>query len=143
MLGDVAAVIAAIGSIGTAVAVIVGFHQLRQTERQAMTRFEDDLSREYRSILKDIPIEALYVDGNVELDGDVLRAFYRYFDLSNEQLFQGREGRVSDATLEQWRDGIAGNLALPVFREAWHATAMRIPPDFLEELRDLAPIQRG
>lgn len=143
MLGDVAAVIAAIGSIATAVAVIVGFHQLKQAERQAMVRFEDDLSREYRSILRDIPVEALYVDGDVDLDGEALRAFYRYFDLCNEQLFQGKEGRLRDATLEQWRDGIEGNLELPVFREAWHTTATRIPLTFLEELREIAPTQRA
>jgi hypothetical protein len=143
MLGDVAAVIAAIGSIGTAVAVIVGFHQLKQAERQAMVRFEDDLSREYRSILKDIPVEALYVDGDVELNEETLRAFYRYFDLSNEQLFQGNEGRVRAATFEQWRDGIKGNLELPVFRQAWRATAARIPSNFLEDLRDIAPLERA
>lgn len=37
----------AIGSVSTAVAVLMGANSLRRSRQQAMTDFEDDLSREY------------------------------------------------------------------------------------------------
>ena len=138
MLSDIAAVLVALGSLATAAAVFIGFRQLRHAQQNALERFEDDLSREYRQILREIPIEAFYVDGKLELDSAHLGAFYRYFDLSNEQLFHGREKRIRPTTLEDWKVGIAGNLALPVVNEAWRATVERIPPSFFKELRPLA-----
>ena len=47
------------------------------------------------------------------------RSFYRYFDLSNEQLFYANRGRVSAETRQQWEDGIANNLSRPAFQAAW------------------------
>ncbi len=114
--------------------------QLRTAEEQARTAFEDDLSREYRTIIGELPPEAFYVKGEVTPSEATRRAFYRYFDLSNEQLFLAREGRVSDATVEQWKDGIRGNLErLPAFRAAWADIADRVPDDFFEDLSKLVP----
>jgi hypothetical protein len=144
MLDEILAGLTALGAIGTGLAVTVGVRQLKATEReidvvqqQAQTAFEDDLSREYRQIVGDLPVEVFYADSDVAFDERVHRSFYRYFDLSNEQLFLARQGRISYATQEQWRDGIAGNLRLPAFREAWAEIGGRVPRNYFEDLRRL------
>ena len=50
----------AVGSIATAVAVLVGAWQVRRNTGQAVTDFEDDLSREYRAL-----VGGLSVDGQL------------------------------------------------------------------------------
>lgn len=142
MGNDAVSWLAAVGSLATAVAVWVGVLHLRTARRQldvvrrnAQTSFEDDLSREYRTIVGDLPAQAFYRDESVRLDDDTRRAFFRYFDLSNEQLFLGRHGRVSKATLDQWTDGISGNLRLPSFQAAWQQLVVHLPESFFEDLR--------
>jgi hypothetical protein len=135
------AALTALGALATAVAVLVAVWQLRLAKEQARTAFEDDLSREYRAIVGDLPPQAFYTKGaELEADDKTLGAFYRYVDLSNEQLFLARLGRVNPKTVEQWQDGIRGNLRkLPAFRSAWAEVAARVPDDFFEDLRDLVP----
>jgi hypothetical protein len=140
MYADIVATIAALGSVATAATILIGFKQLRHAQEEATTRFEDDLSREYRAIIAELPVEAFFVEGEVDLTERTLRTFYRYFDLSNEQLFHGALNRVRPATLDQWRDGITGNLALPVFGQAWNLIGPRLPADFFDELRKLEPL---
>jgi len=48
----------AVGSIGTALAVLVAAWQVRRNTQQARTDFEDDLSREYRELARSIPVKA-------------------------------------------------------------------------------------
>ena len=136
--------ITAFGTFFTAVAVGVGVRQLKTTENelellktQARTSFEDDLSREYRSIVATLPAEAFYRGGIQELDDQTRRAFFRYFDLSNEQLFLAGLGRISSDTQEQWEDGIRGNMRLPAFSKAWAELLERLPDDFFDDLRAL------
>jgi hypothetical protein len=145
LVDEVFSGLTAVGALATAVAVYLGMRQVRATEREivennrrAQTSFEDDLSREYRGIVADLPVDAFYADarGRVLSDGD-LRAFYRYFDLSNEQLFLASLGRVSEATAREWRDGIAGNVALPAFETAWRALATHLPANYFLHLRPL------
>ena len=134
--------ITAFGTFFTAVAVGVGVLQLKTTEneleliqKQARTSFEDDLSREYRSIVATLPAEAFYRGGIKKLDDQTRRAFFRYFDLSNEQLFLAKLGRISSETQEQWEDGILGNLRLPAFANAWTELLEHLPDDFFDDLR--------
>ena len=94
--------------------------------RVDLTHFEDDLSRQYRQIVGLLLAEAFYSKSDIELGEETRRAFYRYFDLSNEQLFLARQNhRVSDAVIEQWKDGIAGNMKLPAFKLAWREIGAR------------------
>lgn len=154
MLDEIFAGMTAFGAVVTAGAVVIGVRQLRATERelelvqqeldlvqtQARTSFEDDLTREYRKIIGLLPAEAFYEDGDIELTDEYRRALYRYFDLSNEQLFLASQGRISQETEAQWRDGITGNLLrLPVFHKAWEEISGRVPDDFFEDLRKLVP----
>jgi hypothetical protein len=143
VFADAVAALAALGALATAAAVFIAFFELRAAKEFTRTSFEDDLSREYRSIIGELPVEAFYANpAQAPLSADVStrRAFYRYMDLSNEQLFLARIGRVSPATAEQWRDGIRGNLLrLPAFREAWLEIAELVPSDFFEDLREVVP----
>ena len=144
MLMELFAGISAFGALVTSGAVVVGVRQLHAAERQlevvqeqARTAFEDDLSREYRAIVGELPADAFYTDGRTELTEATRRAFYRYFDLSNEQLFHIRKDRVSSSTGDQWRDGIRGNLAIGAFRAAWDDLEPHLSDEFFEDLRDV------
>ena len=97
VLTELFAGITAVGTLLTSGAVGVGVLQLRATkqqlevtQQQARTAFEDDLSREYRTIVGELPAHAFYKTGDAELTDDMRRSFFRYFDLSNEQLFHIR-----------------------------------------------------
>src|SRR4051794_32928361 len=101
---DVVAGATALGTLITAGAVVVGVAQLRLARTEAdrlrrgeQTSFEDDLSREYRALVGYLPAEAFFADGIPDDFAEHRRSFYRYFDLSNEQLFYAGHGRVSDA----------------------------------------------
>lgn len=141
MFDETVAALTALGALATAVAVFVAYFELRSAQENSRTAFEDDLSREYRSIVGDLPAEAFYAKGdNFRPDEHARRAFYRYVDLSNEQLFLAERSRVSPKTADQWKDGIRGNLEkLPAFRRAWAEIADQVPKDFFEDLRKLVP----
>ncbi len=147
VIADVFAGITALSTVATAAAVGIGVGQLRASKEQlelareqAQTSFEDDLAREYREIIGQLPAGAFYIDGAIELDDDALRWLYRYFDLSNEQLAMVRQDkRISAEMAEQWKEGIRGNLALPVFRSAWGEISPHLPHNFFEDLREFVP----
>jgi hypothetical protein len=137
VLHDVVTFLTALGSLATAVAVIVAVIELNAAKHHARTAFEDDLSREYRATIAELPPEAFYKDSDLTLTDRTRQVFYRYFDLSNEQLFLAKNGRVSKETKDQWRDGISGNLRLPAFRRAWDDIEPNIRKDFFDELREV------
>ncbi|MDQ3281703.1 MAG: hypothetical protein M3Q69_09845 [Acidobacteriota bacterium] len=128
----------AIGALATAVGVFLGWIQLKHQQKQLRTDFEDRLSQQYREAIANIPIEAMLGGTGVELDDSALTAFYRYFDLTNEQIFLKNGGRVAPETWENWADGIRMNMRRPAFVVAWAIIANRAPDSF-EELRGLVP----
>jgi hypothetical protein len=110
----------AVGSVGTAVAVLVAAWQVRKSTQQARTNFEDDLSREYRQIARSISVEAhLGADVSEEEFHQAFPTLYQYLDLTNEQVFLRMNGRIRRSTWTDWRDGIRSNLARPTFAKAW------------------------
>lgn len=107
-------------SLLTAVGVLLGALQVRQSVRQARVDFEDDLSREFRELSKAIPPIARF-DGQMT-DTEFNAAFpaiYQYFDLTNEQVFLRMNGRIGRTTWLDWCQGIRATLAKPAFRRAW------------------------
>jgi hypothetical protein len=130
-----------VGALATAAGVAVGAYQLWLGRKQARTDFEDSLVSAYREIVSSLPVEALLDE---PLSDDDLAAllkrcrgvFYRYFDLTNEQVFLRQEGRVSPRTWENWRDGISHNLHRNAFHCAWHDIEQNAQKDF-QELRKL------
>ncbi len=115
-----------IASIGAAVVTIVslpiGVFQLWASRRQAVTSFEDALTQEYRQITQQLPAEAMLgEEARPEWfrDHAVMSAFFRYFDLTNYQIFLRKKRRVSRTTWREWEDGIRSNMKLPAFAQAW------------------------
>jgi hypothetical protein len=126
-----------VGSIGTAIAVLVAAWQLRRNTRQATTDFEDDLSREYRELARSIPVEAYFGEDLSDEDFQkALPSLFQYIDLSNEQVFLRKNGRISYSTWVSWCDGIKSNLSRPAFNKAWVIVKARVEDSF-EELRRL------
>src|SRR5262249_49331411 len=111
--------------------------QLIHSKRLSLSQFEDSLTQQYRDLAADLPLEALLGE---RIDHwklrETLPAFYRYFDLCNEQAFLRQRDRVSTDTWHQWRDGIRTNMTRPAFQEAWREVKQRARSDF-GELRRL------
>lgn len=128
---------AAVGSIGTALAVLVAAWQVRKNTQQAKTDFEDDSSREYRELARSIPVKAHL---GQELEKEEFKAaypsLYQYIDLTNEQVFLRMNGRISKATWVNWASGIKSNLSRPAFAEAWKRIKVGASGSF-QELRRL------
>lgn len=138
---DWASLIGGIGSGVAGVGAVAAFWQLRLLKTQSVTSFEDGLVDEYRDIAKELPLEALLgVDMSEQEVAKALPAFYRYFDLCNQQLFLHQQGRIRKATWGLWRDGIVSNLQRPAFARAWAEIAAKAIGDF-DELRALCPPQ--
>lgn len=138
---DWASFIGGIGSGVAGVGAVAAFWQLRLLKTQSVTSFEDGLVDEYRDIAKELPLDALLgVDMSPQDVAQALPAFYRYFDLCNQQLFLHQEGRIRKATWALWRDGIVSNLQRPAFARAWAEIAAKAAGDF-DELRALCPPQ--
>ena len=122
-----------IGSLATAVGVLLAAFQLRRSKLQAITAFEDDLAKEYRDICNKIPTRVFLGETlSPEEMAPLLDDFYRYFDLSNSQVFFRKIGRVSEKTWTFWADGMNANLALAGFSMAWSQIGPRIGNSFLE-----------
>jgi hypothetical protein len=126
-----------IGSIGTAVAVLVAAWQVHKNTQQARTDFEDDLTREYREVARSIPLKAhLGQELPKEEYERALSGLYQYIDLTNEQIFLRMNGRISKATWLNWADGMKSNLGRPAFTKAWACIKEGASGSF-EELRRL------
>lgn len=129
-----------VGAIATAIAVFVAAWQLRRGTAQARLDFEDDLSREYRGLARDIPVKALLGSKLSEKEfEEAFPSLYRYIDLSNEQVFLRMNGRIGRATWINWRDGIRSNLKRPAFDEAW----TRVKEGAKESFDELRKIEDG
>ncbi|HYX71876.1 MAG TPA: hypothetical protein VE732_03840 [Nitrososphaera sp.] len=127
----------AISSAVTAVGVFLAWWQIKASKQLNRTQFEDSLAQQYREIIKDIPVKALLgekLDPN-ELE-ETLKYFYRYIDLTNDQIFLRQQGRVSDETWDNWRDGIKSLMKMPAFDDAWKLIREK-PTTKFDELRSL------
>lgn len=106
-------------SLATPASVLILAYQLWQRKKQFTTEFEDKLTDQYRDIVLEIPVEALLDDSDEESYRGDLKHYYKYLDLTNEQIYLRKEGRVSKATWESWREGIEAHLERDDFRNAW------------------------
>lgn len=112
--------VASLTGIATSTSLIIAYRQFRLATRNGQTAFEDALAREYRQVAGRLPLKALLGEplGDQELDA-ALPNFYWYFDLTNEQVFLRRHGRVSDFTWRNWAEGIDAHMSRPAFRRSW------------------------
>ena len=121
----------------------VDTHEIRtSSQKQATTAFEDDLTKQYRGIMKSIPVDISTGSGLETLTSNRERlagcrdAIYRYVDLTNEQIFLHDKGRVADETWTGWFAGIKSNMKLPAFRQVWEEVSQKRPESFTD-LREL------
>ncbi len=127
----------AFGSVATALAVLVAAWQVRRGTAQARVNFEDELSREYRELARNIPVAAHLGEELASVDFETaFQRLYQYFDLTNEQIFLRMNGRISRTTWLNWREGIQSNFGRPAFAEAWTRVKKGSAPNF-SELRKL------
>lgn len=130
---DFLPILNALSSVATSIAVGVAAFQLWHAHRQAVTSFEDSLAREYRELAANLPIKALLgVTLTEKEQQDEIEKFYRYFDLSNGQIFFRMVGRVSKNTWIFWCDGIKTNMQRPAFAQAWQQISQQANGDFAE-----------
>ncbi|HEX8979270.1 MAG TPA: hypothetical protein VF811_06130 [Parasulfuritortus sp.] len=119
----------AVSAIATSVAalgVVFALWQIRLTRSIAQLQFEDALAREYRDLCTTIPA-AVFLNGPFTEDDyqNSFDEFYRYIDLSNEQISLRQRGRISKDVWSSWCIGIEQNLALPAFARAWQEVKER------------------
>jgi len=128
-----------ISSIATAIGVFFAAFQLWHTRVRAITSFEDSLANEYREIIDRLPTEAILGEPlSQEEQLKHLHDFYRYLDLTNNQVFLRKIRRISKKTWKFWADGIETNLARPAFAAAWANISRRAGSDFSELRRLIA-----
>lgn len=121
----------------TAVGVWAGFRQIQLSREAAVADFENSIYKEYREIIKGIPVRLLLGHDHIEeLREDDLNQLYNYIDLCNEQVFLRQVGRIRKDTWIYWRDGIKSNLCRPAFQKAWERIKRDSDGDF-SELRRL------
>lgn len=126
-----------VASLATAVGVAIAAWQLFLTKQQVQSQFEDSFTDEYRRISAQLPLAALLGQplGKVELEAS-LRAFYEYFDLSNEEAFLNNRGRLRRETWENWCEGIEQHMARPAFKQAWERLVPYLNGSF-DDLKEL------
>lgn len=130
-------VIQTVAAAATALGVLVAVWQLWLTHRQATIQFEDQMSSQYREIIRRLPIGALLGESlQPAAHAAALKDFYHYFDLSNEQAYLHERSRITKKTWAEWREGIEQNLRRPAFAAAWEEISRRAPESF-NELRRL------
>jgi hypothetical protein len=105
--------------------------------RERTTQFEDDLAKQYRDIVRELPIQAHFGEsvGDDEYRS-ALRQLLRYVDLTNEQIFLRMKGRIRGDTWRDWCDGIRDVLRRPLIARGWEEIKRRAPESF-QELRVL------
>jgi hypothetical protein len=135
-LNAYAAVASAVATSIAAVGVWYARSQLRTSRDIAQLQFEDALTKEYRELVSSIPTEALLGEPLNEAEyQDSFDEFYRYVDLSNEQVSLRQRGRINAEVWNIWREGIEANLSLPAFNRAWSEIKTR--SNSFKELRRL------
>ncbi len=127
------AIATAVGAVATIAGFSLAFWQLRVGARQARTKWEDDLTREYREIVQGLPPHVrLGEDAQYDEIRRLMPVFLDYFDLSNQQALLRKTCRVSRDTWEEWREGIRGSLESGAFGKAWSIVQQSRPKLFAE-----------
>lgn len=119
----------AISLLGTyefyiAIGLFLTVYQLKQFEKREKTAHENELNKEYRSIVSSIPVDALLGNEVEEWQGKSndqsrLDSIYPYIDLSNQQVFLRKRGRITKSRWKDWEEGIKAHLSQKEFQMAW------------------------
>lgn len=109
-----------LANIATAFGVILAVYQLKVARTQNVVEFEDSLNKEYRELLKELPTDVV-LGGDISKEEIVknINIFYRYIDLTNEQIYLRMRGRITESTWRSWEEGIRINFSIFGFEAAW------------------------
>jgi hypothetical protein len=117
--------------------LVIAVRQLTVTKRQSQSRFEAVIVDQYRSIVAQLPANALL---GLPLDEQELtshlRTFYRYFEFANQQAFLASQGVLNQQTWHKWQEGMEQHFRRPAFQQAWVRLAPQIDGNF-EDLKNL------
>ena len=108
-----------LSGIATAITVLFVALQLRQGNLIHRTNYEDALDAQYRELVMIIPVDVM-LGKSEELCAATREAIYNYFDLSNEQVFQNKKGRISKDVWKDWQSGMRQNMGKPGFLKVWN-----------------------
>jgi hypothetical protein len=121
---------AEIGLAITVVTVILAgigvYVTLRGIRDQLWLQTFAEYTRRYAEIVRELPSESRRPDGSFDLDtlatedrGRVLNAARGYLNLTAEEYFLHKRGRIDHETWEIWKSGIVATMTLPWVRLAW------------------------
>jgi len=119
-----------VGSIATAIAVLVAAWQVKQNNILHRADYEDAFDRQYRDLAMIIPMDAFLGKEQNSRPEEVREAVFNYFDLSNEQIYQHSKGRISSDTWKDWSAGIKANMNRPTFARVWSEVLEDAPGTF-------------
>lgn len=103
-------------SLTTAIGVGVASYQIWQTRLSLRDNFERTFVDRYQRIAEGLPVEVFLGGAATDVDP---AAFYRYFELCEEQLYYRAFRRVSARTWRDWWYGMSVNMASPAFADAF------------------------
>ena len=120
-----------IASIVTAVGVGIAAWQIWESRKLAQTSFEDSLDQQYRSLVMQIPVDALLGRSIPSpKKQEVREIIYNYLDLCNEQAYLRKKKRVTKSRWKEWNEGIRDNIKKPAFKEIWEEVKKEAPTTF-------------
>ena len=111
-------VLTGLGAIATVITACFIAWGIWYSKMQLSQNFEERFNKEYRDLLKDLPIDVL--SGHELKENENLTPFFRYFDLSNEECYHHDKKKIQKDTWTEWESGIRFNLSLIGFRQAWN-----------------------
>lgn len=128
-----------LSAIATTVGVILVLLQLKQNDKTETTKFENEIISRFITISNEITFYVMYLNPKTdkfkELIDDKLQGFYKYFDLTNQELFLMDDERISDETVEEWECGIIELMKLPSFQYAWERISSIIPDNSFTQMK--------
>jgi hypothetical protein len=94
-------------NIAASIGIIYGAIQIFQNKKLRNVEFENTINDEYRSIIKEIPWD-VFVGKELENNEHYKRMddYYRYFDLSNNEIILRMNKRISYKMWKEWESGI-------------------------------------
>ena len=136
-IADITSVINSVFVVMTFFVTLGGMYmvylQLKHSNRVALDEFEHNLDTQYRDLMLPIPVAILLGDSKKlnDIEYEKVREFiYNYYDLSNEQCFLFKRGKISERTWNAWRSGMKSHLKKPVFNQVILEIIEHNPFDF-------------
>jgi hypothetical protein len=126
-----------VASGATAIGVVIAAWQIWRNAEQTKTSFEDSLNKEYRELMRPIPLAILL--GQIASPEESAKArehIYNYLDFCNQQVYLRKCGRIRKDSWLEWQEGMEINFELPLFKEVMNEVFSKMPTIF-QELRNV------